>query len=389
MPCDWLNVRDYGAAGDGVTDDTAAFQAAVDAAATGDAGVVVIPARTYMLGQLRMKTGVVLQGSGHRTVLKALPGSTDHLLVVDGDTVANTRVRQLILDGNVANQAAAIDAIHYDQGTQGAGTENHVFEDLLVRNWSGNGVSLLLNANGTLLLRVVCLYCDGHGIYTSSPDVAMIGTVSGQSGLGGVYLDASNCRLTNVKAFWSGRLDPAQGHGFRVTHANNHLTGCESQDSQGHGFYLSGCFNALLTGCLADSNHGDAFRLDNARDGRVLGHVGDSGRADHTSVVNLTGGSTRNLVNVSFDPDCLAAGVLPLQGVTAGNGVWVGLPAAGAAQGAVTNNSGGAGSTITACGNTKTSDQSGKINDGFTALHTLVNAMRAALVSEGIMKGGA
>ncbi len=61
----------------------------------------------------------------------------------------------------------------------------------------------------------------------------------------------------------------------------------------------------------------------------------------------------------------------------------------GASQGAVTNNSGGSGSTIPACGNTKTSDQSNKINDGFTALYTLVNAMRAALVSAGLMKGGA
>lgn len=44
---DWVDVRDYGAIGDGVTDDRAAFQRA-DAAAAG--GQVLVPAGTYYIG---------------------------------------------------------------------------------------------------------------------------------------------------------------------------------------------------------------------------------------------------------------------------------------------------------------------------------------------------
>ncbi|KDA05868.1 hypothetical protein DC31_13975 [Microbacterium sp. CH12i] len=43
----WFNVRDFGAAGDGVEDDTAAIQATIDAAATANGGVVQIPPGTY------------------------------------------------------------------------------------------------------------------------------------------------------------------------------------------------------------------------------------------------------------------------------------------------------------------------------------------------------
>lgn len=58
-----LNVRDFGAVGDGVADETAAFQAALDAAR--DAGSpVYAPGGRYLFGgSLRVPTGVTLMGT--------------------------------------------------------------------------------------------------------------------------------------------------------------------------------------------------------------------------------------------------------------------------------------------------------------------------------------
>lgn len=60
---DW-NVRDAGALGDGVTDDTLAFQKALDEAGAAGGGIVQVPAGAYCLrGNLRIPGAVTLQGT--------------------------------------------------------------------------------------------------------------------------------------------------------------------------------------------------------------------------------------------------------------------------------------------------------------------------------------
>ncbi len=58
-----LNVRDFGAKGDGQTDDTAAFQKALDAAAAARGGTVFAPAGNYLFaGRLNVPNAVTLRG---------------------------------------------------------------------------------------------------------------------------------------------------------------------------------------------------------------------------------------------------------------------------------------------------------------------------------------
>ena len=58
-----FNVRDFGAKGDGKTDDTAAFQKTMDAAAKAGGGKVVAPRGTYFFaGHLNVPDAVTLAG---------------------------------------------------------------------------------------------------------------------------------------------------------------------------------------------------------------------------------------------------------------------------------------------------------------------------------------
>ncbi len=83
----FANVRErpYRAKGDGKTDDTAAFQRALDAVSAGGGGVVFVPTGAYMIaGHLRVPPGTALTGVGRAPRLYAdkTPGST--LLAVEG-----------------------------------------------------------------------------------------------------------------------------------------------------------------------------------------------------------------------------------------------------------------------------------------------------------------
>ena len=97
-----VNVKDYGALGDGAADDTSAIQSALDDASSRGGGTVLIPAGTYSTSKtIRIPGGVALIGSGvSSSVLRARDGSMNPLLETGGD---DGLVSDLKLDGNDAN----------------------------------------------------------------------------------------------------------------------------------------------------------------------------------------------------------------------------------------------------------------------------------------------
>lgn len=97
-----MNVRDYGAVGDGIRDDTAAIQAALDAAAQGDDPTVWFSRGRYMVRTLRIPSHVTLMGHaswGYMSPMTTSPGRTPDPLGA-GQTViaALTAEEEALLD---------------------------------------------------------------------------------------------------------------------------------------------------------------------------------------------------------------------------------------------------------------------------------------------------
>lgn len=111
----WGALKDTGAAGDGVTDDRAIIQEALDAAAAAGGGVVFVPAGTYIVkGALEVESYVTIRGAGPRaTILKLGTGVNTSVLVTKryaagGETggTEETSVENIGFDGNFANNGA-------------------------------------------------------------------------------------------------------------------------------------------------------------------------------------------------------------------------------------------------------------------------------------------
>ncbi|WP_162944326.1 glycosyl hydrolase family 28-related protein [Paenibacillus aceti] len=97
-----LNVKDYGARGDGSTDDTAAVQQALDAAA-GRGGQVYFPAGTYSVNPektLTVEGNTTIIGDGTSSVIQASKRSFGWEMM--RATGSQIEIRNISLDGNMA-----------------------------------------------------------------------------------------------------------------------------------------------------------------------------------------------------------------------------------------------------------------------------------------------
>lgn len=93
-----FNVKDYGAVGNGVADDTSAIQAAVEAA---NGRTVFVPSGTYIISEeIVLKDGMTLIGDGFNSCLRRRTGSVNYLInILAVRSGHNIRITNLQIDG--------------------------------------------------------------------------------------------------------------------------------------------------------------------------------------------------------------------------------------------------------------------------------------------------
>jgi hypothetical protein len=112
-----VSVKDFGAVGDGVTDDTVAIQAAINAVGSINGGVIYFPTGVYLVSQgtipnqsLYLQNNVTIIGAGvGATLIKLAPNANSH--VITGQNVNNIGIYNLAIDGDRANQILDVHGI--------------------------------------------------------------------------------------------------------------------------------------------------------------------------------------------------------------------------------------------------------------------------------------
>jgi hypothetical protein len=130
------NVRDYGAKGDGTTDDTIAFNNA-NTAATSANGMIYAPHGTYMLNPSNINaiTANLTGESMNGTIFKVTSGFNASQNLIRIVSVSNLAVGNFTVDGNKSNIAGGTQYGLYISTTTNCGAFN-----VLAQNWIGVGI---------------------------------------------------------------------------------------------------------------------------------------------------------------------------------------------------------------------------------------------------------
>jgi Pectate lyase superfamily protein len=316
---DSVSVKDFGAAGDGFTDDTAAVQAALDA---GAGGMVLAPRGTYLTRTLTMPNNTRLVGAGMRlTVFRLKAGTNADLLTHSGSGGSHASIESLTLDGNyVGNPVGRSLYWITDDGTDGpaltlrdvvltggAGDErgNSSFvSGLAWVHWENvrfidNRGSLWLGTNDSTFLS---LFVGNSGVVLDKPGVVVGGGnnqfISSYFGGNGAYTKstAPQVLLWGAPGNWFiGCVnDSANGHGYEfqdyeTTYSvNNQIIGGYITNP---GQHRSNTYSHVLFLGHSQRNQIIGVRFDNTKGSVGKYAVGEAEFAGNNLVVGATFGT--------------------------------------------------------------------------------------------------
>lgn len=136
------SVRAAGARGDGATDDTDAFQAAIDAAGRQGGGIVIVPPGRYLLDpvrSVRLRSGVALQMDAGATLL-AKPNAAERSVLLLLQDVTDVRISGGRLVGERDRHLGTTG--EWGHGIQLRGAQRVTLRDIHVSDFWGDGVSV-------------------------------------------------------------------------------------------------------------------------------------------------------------------------------------------------------------------------------------------------------
>ncbi|MBL7487085.1 glycosyl hydrolase family 28-related protein [Frankia sp. AgW1.1] len=351
----YINVKEFGAKGDGSTDDTAAIAAAVTfatpASIYAQSGTVFFPAGNYITGQINLPERVALVGVGLATqlTLRSSATSVENLIMnVQNYSGVNDAqacgVHNMRLEGN----NGGVSGSNYNSGIvfkndTPSGTyeytdARHQVSNVLIQNFTGNG--FVQTGRGVVQAMNVQIWsCNGFG-FNINIDSQYINCDAGNCGLDGFLIQGNNM-LSNCKAWFSGnkltsnRYSGSAGSATTVTAPANawdggnisggltfsiangwgngfvyynisgssaagnfnggETLGCCAQDNARAGFYIRGGRQTLV-GCEADSN-ANAGTSDGTSTGTAVATAAgfDLGGSSNCTVSGITWDRAANL----------------------------------------------------------------------------------------------
>lgn len=261
---DMLNVKDFGAKGDGSTDDTAAIQAAIDYAVAAGRRSVYFSAGTYIVTSplhAQVETGTTTVGGSTKSRYAYGMG-----LTLRGEQVGKTVLRKTgqatytIPANNNINGGSTVDTTLFFGGTEGTGL---YVSDLSIENASTGECYAIYATRARCVLERLNVCTNSHGIYLYGwlNNLTDIIITAKEKGLWVANATSTVCN----KVFAAGCNNPY----YLVSAYYSTLISCCADSCTGSIWTLKG--SVSMIGCGSESKGADRY-IDLLDDTRVDAH---------------------------------------------------------------------------------------------------------------------
>lgn len=326
-----LNVRDYGAAGDGVTDDTAAIQAAVDAANNHGGAVVYVPQGTYRLSaSLDVYSRISVRGDGDQVSVLHQTGATASGL--RGVDVAFLDLRNIQLRGPGTGSASGPGI--YLSRTDNSSCEGITMENVFVWQFGDSGIAISLPIVSTFT-RVISQQNGAHGFSLYGGGTSCV--------LNACYANGNSqigYSLGLVYSQFSGCASDSNGIAYHVTPGSRNLvfSACGAEDSINHNatcdgtaWKIDGANDIVLAGCYAAATSNKSFWVTgSARAVTLVSCTEANPGASATASFQVDAGCSATIAGWAHTTaTSIAPGTTTVVGDTAGNAVVPGMLSVG------------------------------------------------------------
>lgn len=188
-----LNVKTYGATGDGITNDRVFIQSAIDQAAFNGGGVIYFPPGVYITtASIIAKSSVTFVGAGKYLSVISLPQSDittmNYSLIQNSDNLSKFSIKSLGLRGNRSFQTTSFTSSSEDGMAVGLFTgrlSDISFDDLYIYEFGAIGAAKLSGGGGIVIVPT--------GTNTTCNNITLTNSIFGNNDkVPGFYLDPQN-----------------------------------------------------------------------------------------------------------------------------------------------------------------------------------------------------